>query len=75
VKFALENTPPELSADIVDNGMMVAGGGALLTGLEQLLREATGVPVTLAPDPLCAVVLGTGKALDELELLKQITVE
>jgi rod shape-determining protein MreB len=75
VKFALENTPPELSADIVDNGMMVAGGGALLTGMEQLLREATGVPVTLAPDPLCAVVLGTGKALDELELLKQITVE
>ncbi|HEX9594480.1 MAG TPA: rod shape-determining protein [bacterium] len=75
VKFALENTPPELSADIVDNGMVLAGGGALLTGMEQLLREATGVPVTLAPDPLCAVVLGTGKALDELELLRQITVE
>jgi len=75
VKFALENTPPELSADIVDNGMMVAGGGALLTGMEALLREATGVPVALAPDPLCAVVVGTGKALDELELLRQISVE
>ncbi|OIP64754.1 MAG: rod shape-determining protein [Nitrospirae bacterium CG2_30_70_394] len=75
VKFALENTPPELSADIVDNGMVLAGGGALLTGMEALLREATGVPVALAPDPLCAVVLGTGKALDELELLRQITVD
>jgi rod shape-determining protein MreB len=74
VKIALERTPPELAADIVDKGIVLAGGGALLKSLDVLLREETGLPVTIADDPLSAVVLGTGKALDELDRLKGITV-
>jgi rod shape-determining protein MreB len=74
VKIALESTPPELSADIVDKGIVMTGGGALLTNLDLLLREATGLPVMLAEDPLTAVVLGTGRCLDELELLREVAV-
>jgi rod shape-determining protein MreB len=74
VKIALESTPPELAADIVDKGIVMTGGGAMLTNLDLLLREATGLPVMLAEDPLTAVVLGTGRCLDELELLREVAV-
>jgi rod shape-determining protein MreB len=74
VKVALERTPPELAADIVDKGIVLAGGGALLAQLDVLLREETGLPVTVAEDPLSAVVYGTGKALDQLDTLKGITI-
>jgi len=74
VKIALESTPPELSADIVDKGIVMTGGGAMLTNLDLLLREATGLPVMLAEDPLTAVVMGTGRCLDELELLREVAV-
>lgn len=72
VKTTLENTPPELAADIVDRGVVLAGGGALLRGLDRLLAEETGVPVIVADDPLTAVVRGAGKMLDDLELLKMV---
>jgi rod shape-determining protein MreB len=74
VRIALERTPPELAADIVDKGIVLAGGGALLRNLDQLLREETGLPVVIAEEPLSCVVLGSGKVLDELDLLKQVTV-
>ncbi len=74
VKIALERTPPELAADIVDKGIVLAGGGALLSQIDVLLREETGLPVTVAEDPLSCVVYGTGKALDQLDSLKGITV-
>ena len=74
VKIALERTPPELAADIVDKGIVMAGGSAMLKGLDLLLREETGLPIILAEDPLSAVALGTGKALDELELLKKVSI-
>jgi len=74
VKIALESTPPELSADIVDKGIVMTGGGAMLANLDLLLREATGLPVMLAEDPLTAVVLGTGRCLDELDLLREVAV-
>jgi rod shape-determining protein MreB and related proteins len=74
VKIALESTPPELSADIVDKGIVMTGGGAMLANLDLLLREATGLPVMLAEDPLSAVVLGTGRCLDELDLLRDVAV-
>lgn len=74
IKLALENTPPELAADIVDRGIVLAGGGALLKGLDLLLREETGLPVIVADEPLTAVVRGVGKMLDELELLKKIAI-
>ncbi len=74
VRIALERTPPELAADIVDKGIVLSGGGALLKNLDILLREETGLPVTISDDPLSAVVLGTGKALDDLDRLKGITV-
>ena len=70
VRTTLERTPPELSADIVDRGMVLAGGGALLRGLPQLLAKETGLHVTAAEDPLTAVVLGTGKFLEELTSFK-----
>ncbi len=72
IKVALENTPPELSADIVDRGIVLAGGGALLLGLDSLIKQETGLPVIVAENPLKAVVLGVGKMLDELELLRRI---
>jgi rod shape-determining protein MreB len=74
VKDALEKTPPELASDIVDKGIVLAGGGALLRGLDVMLREETGLPITLAEDPLTAVVLGTGKCLDEMDLLKRLSI-
>jgi rod shape-determining protein MreB len=74
VKIALERTPPELSADIIDKGIMLAGGGALIRGLDILLREETGLPITVAEDPLTAVVIGTGKVLDEIDLLRKLTI-
>jgi rod shape-determining protein MreB len=74
VRIALERTPPELASDIVDKGIVLAGGGSLLRGLDILLREQTGLPVTLAEDPLTAVVLGTGMVLESQELLKRLAI-
>jgi rod shape-determining protein MreB and related proteins len=74
IKIALERTPPELAADIVDKGIVLAGGGALLRGLDALIREETGLPITIAEDPLTCVARGTGKVLDELDLLRQIQI-
>lgn len=75
VKVALERTPPELASDIVDKGMVMVGGGSLLRNLDVLLHEATGLPVVLAEEPLTAVALGTGRTLDEISLLREITIE
>ena len=74
VRSALERTPPELAADIVDRGIVLAGGGGLLRGIDLLIKEETGLPVTVAEDPLSAVVMGTGKVLDELDLLGKLAV-
>ena len=74
VKVALEHTAPELAADIVDKGIVLTGGGALLRNLDVLLREETGLPVMVSDDPVSAVVLGSGKTLDHLELLKEVTI-
>jgi len=74
VRNALEQTPPELSADIVDKGIVLAGGGAMLKNLDILLREETGLPVMLSEDPLTSVVLGSGRALDQLNLLREVTI-
>ena len=71
-KIALERTPPELAADIVDKGIVLVGGGAQLRNLDVLLREATGLPVMLAEDPLTAVAIGTGRTLDDMALLKEV---
>ncbi|MBQ9271079.1 MAG: rod shape-determining protein [Alphaproteobacteria bacterium] len=72
VKVALENTPPELAADIVDKGIVLTGGGALLANLDQVLRKATGLPVTVAEDPLSCVAKGSGMVLDEYAVLKDV---
>ncbi len=74
VKIALEQTPPELAADIVDNGIVLTGGGALLKNLDKLLREESGLPITVCEDPLSTVALGCGKALDSIEMLKQVMI-
>src|SRR5271154_3449643 len=74
VRVVLERTPPELSADIVDKGIVLSGGGSQLKNLDVLLREETGLPVMVSENPQLAVVLGTGKALDELKLLKEVTI-
>jgi rod shape-determining protein MreB and related proteins len=74
VLVALEKTPPELAADIVDKGIVLTGGGALLTNLDVLLREETGLPVMIADDPISAVVLGSGKTLDQIELLREVAI-
>ena len=74
VLVALERTPPELAADIVDKGIVLTGGGSLLKNLDVLLREETGLPVMVCDDPISAVVLGSGKALDHMELLKEVTI-
>jgi rod shape-determining protein MreB len=71
VKVALENTPPELSSDLVDNGIVLAGGGSLLRGLDVLLSKETGLPVRIAEDPLLCVVKGAGKVLEELDFFKE----
>ncbi|MBW1636466.1 MAG: rod shape-determining protein, partial [Deltaproteobacteria bacterium] len=75
VRVALEVTPPELAADIVDNGIVVTGGGALLKNLDKSLKEATGMPIIVAEDPLSSVVLGSGKALDNLDILREVTID
>jgi rod shape-determining protein MreB len=75
VRIALERTPPELASDIVGKGIVLAGGGALLRNLDVLLRKETGLPVTLAADPLTAVVMGAGKMFDQLSLLRDVTVD
>jgi rod shape-determining protein MreB len=73
VRVALEQTPPELAADIVDKGIVLAGGGALIKNLDVLLREETGLPIMIADNPLTAVVIGSGKALDQIHVLSGIT--
>jgi len=75
VKTALEQTPPELAADIVDRGIYLTGGGALLKGLDDLLKQETGLPIKIADDPLTTVVLGSGRALDNLNILKEVMVD
>jgi rod shape-determining protein MreB len=72
VRVTLERCPPELSADLVDRGLVLAGGGALLRGLDRLLQEETGLPVHIAEDPLSAVAEGTGRALSEIKFLRQV---
>lgn len=74
IKMALEQTPPELAADIVDRGIVLAGGGALLKNLDKLLKEETGLPITVTEDPLSTVVIGSGKILDNIEILKQVII-
>ena len=75
VRIALEQTPPELAADIVDKGIVLTGGGALLKNLDVLLREETGLPITITEDPLSTVVVGSGKALDKLAILKEVMIQ
>jgi rod shape-determining protein MreB len=75
VKTALEQTPPELAADVVDQGIYLTGGGALLKNLDILLHQETGLPIKITDDPLATVVLGSGKALDNLNILKEVMVD
>ena len=75
VRVALEQTPPELSADIVDRGIVLTGGGALLKILDKRLREETGLPVSIADDPLTSVVMGTGKMLSDFDLLRRVALD
>ena len=75
VRNALESTPPELAADIVDHGIVLAGGGSLPSGLDELLRNQVGLPIFHAEDPLTSVAVGTGKVLDELDLLSTIELD
>jgi rod shape-determining protein MreB len=75
VRIALEQTPPELAADVVDRGIVLTGGGSLLKNLDVLLREETKLPVSTAEDPLSTVVLGSGKALDNLSILKEVAIK
>jgi rod shape-determining protein MreB len=75
IRDALEKTPPELAADIVDRGIVLAGGGSMLTGIDMRLREETELPIIIAEDPLTCVVLGAGQALSEIKLLKQISLQ
>jgi rod shape-determining protein MreB len=74
VKIALEQTPPELSADIVDRGIVLTGGGGQLLNLDKLLREETGLPVTVTDEPMSTVAMGSGKALDSIEILRQVVI-
>jgi rod shape-determining protein MreB and related proteins len=74
IKTTLERTPPELAADIMEKGIVMTGGGALLKGLDKLIAEETGMPVFMAENPLDCVVLGTGKALSAIELLKRVSI-
>jgi rod shape-determining protein MreB len=74
IKLALENTPPELAGDIIDRGIVLTGGGSLLRGMDVRLREETNLPVITVENPLTTVVLGTGKVLDEIDLLKKVTI-
>lgn len=74
IRIALERTPPEISADLIDRGLILAGGGALLRGLDKIIAEETGLPVRIAEDPLTAVALGTGRYLSDIDLLKRLSV-
>jgi rod shape-determining protein MreB and related proteins len=74
VKVALEHTAPELAADIVDKGIVLTGGGALLSNLDVVIRHATGLPVSIADDPLTCVALGTGRALEEMKSLRSVLI-
>jgi rod shape-determining protein MreB len=73
IKDALDNAPPELAGDIVDRGIVLTGGGALLTNLDLLIKEETGLPITVADDALTVVARGAGMALDHLDVLKEVT--
>ena len=75
VRVALERTPPELSADIVDRGIVLTGGGSMLKNLDKRLREETGLPLAMAEDPLSSVVLGAGKMLGDFDLLRKISID
>jgi rod shape-determining protein MreB len=75
IRVALERTPPELSADISDRGIVLTGGGALIKNLDKRIREETGLPVSVADDPLASVVLGTGKMLSDFRLLRKIKID
>ena len=75
IKDALENTPPELSADLVDMGLVLTGGGALLKNIDKFISKETGLPVQIADDPISCVVLGTGKALDEGQTFSTLLVD
>ncbi len=75
IKIVLEHAPPELAADIVDRGIVLTGGGALLKNLDKLIREETGLPITVAEDPLSTVVIGCGKVLESIEILKEVKIE
>jgi len=75
VRIALEQTPPELSADVVDKGIVLTGGGALLKNIDTLLREETRLPITITDDPLTTVVIGAGKVLDNLSILREVIVK
>ncbi len=74
IKYTLEKTPPELAADIMDRGIMLTGGGALMSGLDKLIREETGMPVMIADNPLDCVAIGAGKVLDEVETLRRVLI-
>ena len=74
VKMALEQAPPELAADIVEKGIVMTGGGALLRDVDGVLRDATGLPISIAEDPLSCVALGTGRCLEELKTLRNVLI-
>ena len=74
VKDALDRTPPELASDIMDEGIILAGGGALLRGLEERIRNETGMPVHTAKDPLLCVAMGSGKCLEEFDIMKKVLI-
>ena len=72
IKSTLEKTPPELASDIMENGIMLTGGGALLRGLDKLVKEHTGMPVHIAENPLDCVALGTGKSVEDQEIFEKV---
>ncbi len=75
VKTALEQTPPELSADIVDKGIVMTGGGALLKNLDKLIQKETSLPITVTEDPLSTVAIGSGKALENMAVLREVAIQ
>ncbi len=75
VKTVLEQTPPELAADIAERGIVLTGGGALLKNMDKLLSEEVGLPITITEDPLSTIAIGAGKALDSIEILKQVVIK
>ena len=74
IKVTLEKTPPELAADIMDRGIVMTGGSSLLTGLNKLINQETGMPVHIAEEPINCVALGTGRVLEELDVLKRVLI-